>query len=84
MKTLRIAAACAAVLVAGYASAQEDKSATTATPPVAQDVGGTSQLSATGSGSSMRITRQQVNDDMARSQSTGELNRLQQDIYHGH
>ncbi|MGF6478046.1 hypothetical protein [Paraburkholderia sp. JPY419] len=84
MKTLRIAATCAVVLIVGHASAQEDKTVPQdITPPAAQDVGGTPQMSGTASGSPMRITHQQVYDEMVRAEKSGEMARLQGDLYHG-
>jgi hypothetical protein len=81
MKTLRIVAALAAALIAGHAWAQN----TAATPPdttqAAQDVGGVPPGSA--SGMPMGVTRQQVYDDLVRSEQSGQLQRLQQDLYRG-
>lgn len=83
MKTLRIVAIYAATLIAGQASAQDKVNVPQDTPPAAQDVGGTSQISGSDSGSSMKITQQQVYNELVRSRQSGEQERLQHDLYRG-
>jgi hypothetical protein len=84
MKTLHIVAICAAALIAGQASAQDNAAAPhDTTPPAAQDVAGTSQMTGSDSGYSMRITRQQVYDELVRSQQSGEQERLRKELYFG-
>lgn len=84
MKTLHIVAMCAAALIAGQASAQDKATAPQDSPPSAsQDVGGASQMSGSDSGSSMKITRQQVITELIRSQQSGEQARLQHELYYG-
>ncbi|SAL31490.1 hypothetical protein AWB69_02665 [Caballeronia udeis] len=83
MKTLRIVAACAVALVAGQAWAQAQPATTeTATVQPAQDVGGVTDMSRSAAGAPMGLTRQQVYQDLLRSQQSGEQSRLQ-DLYHG-
>ena len=83
MKTLRFVAACAAVLVVGHAWAQNQPATTeTATAQPAQDVGGVTDMSRSDAGAPMSPTRQQVYQDLLRSQQSGEQGPLQ-DIYHG-
>jgi hypothetical protein len=81
MKTLRIVVACAAALVVGHAWAQE-QTATTPTAQPAQDVGGVTDMSRSDAGAPKGITRQQVYQDLLRSQNSGEQSRLQE-LYHG-
>jgi hypothetical protein len=81
MKTLRIVVACAATLVVGHAWAQE-QAATMETAQPAQDVGGVTDMSRSDAGAPKGITRQQVYQDLLRSQQSGEKARLQ-DLYHG-
>ncbi|KLU25531.1 hypothetical protein EOS_14505 [Caballeronia mineralivorans PML1(12)] len=81
MKTLRIVVACAATLVVGQAWAQE-QAATMETAQPAQDVGGVTDMSRSDAGAPKGITRQQVYQDLLRSQQSGEKARLQ-DLYHG-
>jgi hypothetical protein len=84
MKTLRIVAICAAALIAGQASAQEKEVASgDAPPPVAQDVGGTSPMSQSDSGSALTASRQQVYQNLIQSQQSGEQARLRKDVYFG-
>jgi hypothetical protein len=83
MKTLRIVAICAAALIAGQASAQEKEVASGDAPPVAQDVGGTSQMSQSDSGSALTASRQQVYQNLIQSQQSGEQARLRKDVYFG-
>ncbi|KAE8757860.1 DUF4148 domain-containing protein [Paraburkholderia madseniana] len=82
MKTLRLVATCAVALIFGQAWAQ-DNPVQSATPPAAQDVGGTTSSSAGESGSAAKLTRQQVYQDLIRSRQSGEQSRLWGDLYHG-
>jgi hypothetical protein len=82
MKTLRIVVACAATLIVGHAWAQEQAAPTMATAQSAQDVGGVTDMSRSDAGASKGITRQQVYQDLLRSQQPAEHARLQ-DLYRG-
>ncbi|MEM5312135.1 hypothetical protein [Paraburkholderia sp. JHI869] len=85
MNTVRIAVAAAAALFAGSALAQtqsDDQTQQAATPPVAQDVGG-SPMSTSASGAPMRITHAQVYQDLVRSQQSGQQKALSEGLYHG-
>ena len=81
MKTLRIVATCAAALIAGHAWAQTTTVAPQSATQAAQDVGGVPPGSAAGMPAS--ITRQQVYNELVRSEQSGELQRLQTDLYRG-
>jgi hypothetical protein len=81
MKTLRILVACAAALLAAHAWAQNATASQQDTSQATQDVGGVPP--GTAAGMPMGITRQQVYDDLVRSEKSGELQRLQQDLYRG-
>ena len=82
MKTLRIVAACAAALVVGQAWAQDQPMTAQTTAQPAQDVGGMTDISRSDAGMPAGLTRQQVYQDLIRSQQSGEQSRLQE-IYHG-
>ena len=83
MKTLRIVAAFTAALVVGHAWAQNQPATTeTATIQPAQDVGGVTDMSRSDAGAPMSLTRQQVYQDLLRSEKSGEQSRLQE-LYHG-
>jgi hypothetical protein len=82
MKALRLVATCAVALSVGQAWAQES-AGPPATPPVAQDVGGTTGSSLSDAGTSMKVSRQQVYQDLIRSQQSGEQSRLWSDTYRG-
>jgi hypothetical protein len=81
MKMLRNVAVCAVALTAANTWAQ-DPSATQPTEPPAQDVGGviSPRMDA---GAPRSITRQQVYQDLLRSEQSGEQQRLDNDLYHG-
>lgn len=81
MKTLRIVATCAAALIAGQAWAQTTAVSQQDATQGAQDVGGVPPGSA--SGMATGITRQQVYNELIRSQQSGELKELQQGLYRG-
>ncbi len=82
MKTLRIVGACAAALVVGQAWAQDQPMTAQTTAQPAQDVGGITDISRSDAGMPAGLTRQQVYQDLIRSQQSGEQSRLQE-IYHG-
>jgi hypothetical protein len=82
MKTFRIVATCAVALIVGQAWAQ-DQTEPQQTAPAAQDVGGVPQMSRSEVGSSMAVTRQQVYNELIRSEQSGEQGRLMNDLYHG-
>jgi hypothetical protein len=83
MKTLKIAALLAFALMAGHSWAQD-----TSTPsqPAAQaqanqDTGGMSNASQ--NGAPMALTRAQVKQDLVHAEQSGELTRLNNDLYKG-
>jgi len=78
----RIAVACGAAFLAGFAYADSQPDQTQAAPPASQDVGGT-PMSTSASGAPMGITRQQVYQDLVHSEQTGERDELQKNLYHG-
>jgi hypothetical protein len=82
MKTLRLVAICAASLSLGQVWAQ-DNPVQSATPPAAQDVGGTVSASTGESGSTATLSRQQVYKDLIRAQQSGEQSRLRSEFYRG-
>ncbi|RKE39932.1 hypothetical protein B0G76_6386 [Paraburkholderia sp. BL23I1N1] len=82
MKTLRLVATCAVALFLGQAWAQ-DNPVQSATPTAAQDVGGTISSSTGEAGSAAKLSRQQVYQDLVRSQQSGEQSRMWSDLYHG-
>jgi hypothetical protein len=82
MKTLRLVVTCAAALSLGQVWAQ-DNPVQSATPPAAQDVGGTISSSTGESGSTTALSRQQVSQELIRSQQSGEQSRLRNGLYHG-
>jgi hypothetical protein len=82
MKTLRIVAACAAALLVGHAWAQDQPVTTQTAAQPAQDVGGVTDISRSDAGAPRGLTRQQVYQDLLRSQQSGEQSRLQ-DLYRG-
>jgi hypothetical protein len=82
MQTLRILTACAATLIVGSASAQQ-QSDTQQTPQATQDVGGVTQMSQSDAGASIKTTRQQVYNELIRSENSGEQARLNSSLYHG-
>ncbi|MFM0181370.1 hypothetical protein PQQ75_18560 [Paraburkholderia aspalathi] len=82
MKTLRLVAICAASLSLGQVWAQ-DNPVQSATPPAAQDVGGTVSASTGESGSTAMLSRQQVYQDLIRAQQSGEQSRLRSEFYRG-
>jgi hypothetical protein len=80
MNTLRSVVACAAALIACSAWA-DDATATSQTEPPTQDTGGvTPGMQA---GANQALTRDQVYQDFLRAQQSGQIKRLQQDLYHG-
>jgi hypothetical protein len=82
MKTLRLVATCAVALSLGQAWAQ-DNPVPSAAPSAAQDVGGTISSATGEAGSAVKVSRQQVYQDLIRSQQSGEQTRLWSDLYHG-
>jgi hypothetical protein len=81
MKTLRIMAASAVVLVFGHAQAQ-DATVTPQPSPVSQEsatlsVGGVSDASRSDAGSPIGKTRQQVYQEYLRARQSGEMDRIQ-------
>ena len=82
MKTLRLVVTCAAALSLGQVWAQ-DNPVQSATPPAAQDVGGTISSSTGESGSTATLSRQQVYQDLIRAQQSGEQSRLRSEFYRG-
>ncbi|KAA1007676.1 hypothetical protein FVF58_23430 [Paraburkholderia panacisoli] len=82
MKTLRLVAICAFALSLGQAWAQ-DKPVPSEAPSAAQDVGGTPSSSTGEAGHAMQVSRQQVYQDLVRSQQSGEQARLWGDLYRG-
>jgi len=81
MKTLRIVAMCAVALIAGQAWAQNTAVSQPDTTQAAQDVGGVPPSAA--SGMPMGASRQQVYDELIRSQQSGEQQRLWEGLYRG-
>jgi hypothetical protein len=82
MKTLRIVVTCAVALVVGHAWAQ-DQTTPANTAQAAQDVGGMTDMSRGDAGSVKGITRQQVYQDLVRSEQSGQQRQLQEGLYHG-
>jgi hypothetical protein len=78
----RIAVACAAAFLAGFAYADPQPDQTPAAPTVSQDVGGT-PMSTSASGGPTSITREQVYQDLVRSEQSGERAQLDKSLYHG-
>jgi len=82
MNTFRNVVVCAIALVAANAWAQGQTAAQQPAEPAAQDVGGviSPRIEA---GAPQSMTRQQVYQDLLRSQHSGEQQRLDSDVYHG-
>jgi hypothetical protein len=78
----RIAVACGAAFFAGFSYADSQPDQTQAAPSASQDVGGT-PMSTSASGAPTGITREQVYQDLVRSEQTGEGAALQKSLYHG-
>jgi hypothetical protein len=81
MKTLRIMAASAVVLVFGHAQAQ-DATVAPQPSPVSQEsatpsVGGVSDAGRSDAGSPIGKTRQQVYQEYLRARQSGEMDRIQ-------
>jgi len=83
MKTLRIVAVCAVALIAGRAWAQDQPATTgSTTAQPAQDVGGVTDMSRGDAGAPKGLTRQQVYQDLLRSEQPGQRSQLQE-VFHG-
>lgn len=85
MNKVSIAVAAAAAFFAGSALAQsqsDDQTQQAATPPAAQDVGG-SPMSTGASGAPMALTHAQVYQDLVRSEQSGQQKALSEGLYHG-
>jgi hypothetical protein len=85
MKTLRFAATCVAALsvgAIGHAWAQEQPGPAQ-TAQSAQDVGGMPDTSIGQSGHAMGTSRNDVYQDLVRSEQSGEQHRLNSSLYHG-
>jgi hypothetical protein len=83
MKTLRLVLTCAFALVAAQAWAQ-DQPAPQASVQASQDVGGTTDaMSSAGGGAHQPLTRQDVYQDLVRSEQSGQQAKLWNGIYRG-
>jgi hypothetical protein len=83
MKTLRIVLTCAFALVAAQAWAQ-DQPAPPASVQANQDMGGmTDAMSSAGGGAHQPLTRQDVYQDLVRSEQSGQQTKLWKDVYRG-
>jgi hypothetical protein len=83
MKTLRIVLTCAAALVAAQAWAQ-DQPPPPASVQANQDMGGmTDAMSSAGGRANQPLTRQDVYQDLVRSEQSGQQAKLWKDIYRG-
>ncbi|WP_118183053.1 DUF4148 domain-containing protein [Paraburkholderia phosphatilytica] len=81
MNTLRIVVACAAACIAVGAWADDATTATNQTEQPAQDTGGV--MPGMQTGANQALTREQVNQDFLRAQQSGQIEKLQRDLYHG-
>jgi hypothetical protein len=83
MKTLRIVLTCAAALVTAQAWAQ-DQPAPATSVQASQDMGGmTDAMSSTGIRANQSLTRQDVYQDLVRSEQSGQQTKLWRDVYRG-
>jgi len=82
MKTLKIAAVLAFALMASHSWAQDTSAPSQPTQAQAnQDTGGMSNASQ--NGAPMGLTRAQVKQDLIHAEKSGELTRLNTDLYRG-
>lgn len=82
LSTMRMAVVCAAACFAGFAWADSQTDQQTGSPQASQDQGGMPSTTSA-SGGPTALSRAQVYQDLVRSEKSGELNRLQMNLYNG-